>query len=51
MTFHQIIKNKETGKVHTVADVEGVAVNSEGKIYRRMPDAIKERLVKALESV
>ena len=41
VTFQQIIKNKETEKVYTIAEVEVVAVNNEGRIYRRMPELLK----------
>ena len=36
--FTQIIKHKETGKVFTIGKIEVVAVNGEGRIYRRVPD-------------
>ena len=39
--FTQIIKNKETGKVCTIGLVEVVAVNNQGRIYRRIPDILK----------
>ena len=41
VTFNQVIKQSETEKVFTVADVEVVAVNGEGRIYRRMPEVLK----------
>jgi len=41
VTFNQIIKEKDTNKIFTNADVEVVAVNGEGRIYRRMPDVLK----------
>ena len=41
VTFNQIIKEKETNKIFTNADVEVVAVNGEGRIYRRMPEVLK----------
>ena len=47
--FRQIIKNKDTGKVYTEAEVTVVAVNSEGKLYRRMPAALAEIFEKDLE--
>ena len=49
VTFNQIIKNKETSKIYTIAEVEVVAVNGEGKIYRRMPDALKNACIKGTE--
>ena len=39
--FMQTIKNKTNGKIYTVGKVDVVAVNSEGKIYRRMPEMLK----------
>ena len=39
--FMQTIKNKANGKIYTVGKVDVVAVNSEGKIYRRMPEMLK----------
>ena len=41
VTFQQVIKNKESEKVYTVAEVEVVAVNGEGRIYRKMPELLK----------
>ena len=49
VTFNQIIKDKNTDKVYTVADVEVVAVNSEGKIYRRMPDVLRIACEKGMQ--
>ena len=48
-TFTQIIKNAETGQVHTIAEVEVVAVHNDGKLYRRLPDELKTVLEGALE--
>ena len=48
ITFSQIIKHKETEKVFTIGEVEVVAVNSEGKIYRRLPDILKSTCERAL---
>ena len=41
VTFQQIIKNKESERVYTIAEVEVVAVNGEGRIYRKMPELLK----------
>ena len=49
VTFNQIIKDKISEKIYTVADVEVVAVNSEGRIYRRMPEFLKNACEKAME--
>lgn len=48
-TFTQIIKNAETNQIHTQAEVDVVAVNNEGKIYRKMPDELVSKLERALE--
>ncbi len=50
ITFLQIIKNKESNKVYTQAEIEVVAVNKEGRIYRRMPDMLKSACEKTLEA-
>ena len=41
VTFTQIIKSKDSDRVYTIAEVDVVAVNLEGKIYRRMPEKLK----------
>ena len=38
--FKQVIRNKETQKIYTEAEVTIVAVNREGKLYRRMPEIL-----------
>lgn len=38
--FKQIIRNKETQKIYTEAEVTIVAVNREGKLYRKMPELL-----------
>ena len=48
-TFNQIIKEKESGRVCTQAEVEVVAVTNKGKLYRRLPEILKNALEKALE--
>ena len=47
--FKQFIKNKDTGKIYTEAEVTVVAVNSEGKLYRRMPEFLAKIFEKELE--
>ncbi len=47
--FTQIIKNKETGRTYTIGKIEVVAVNNEGKMYRRMPDRLKTICEKSME--
>lgn len=39
-TFKQIVKSKETGQVFITADVVIVAVHSDGKLYRRIPEPL-----------
>ena len=46
--FTQTIKNKETDKVYTIGIVEVVAVNNEGKIYRRIPEILKNPCEKSM---
>ena len=48
VTFNQIIKNRENDKVYTISNVEVVAVNSEGRIYRRMPEVLKTACEKGM---
>lgn len=48
-SFTQTIKNAETNQIHTQAEVDVVAVNNEGKIYRRMPEELASKLEGALE--
>jgi acyl-CoA thioester hydrolase len=48
VTFSQIIKNAQTGVVYIQAEFETVAINNEGKLYRRMPTALKEVFERAL---
>jgi len=47
--FNQVIKNSETEQIHTIADVEVVAVHNDGKIYRRLPEELRTVLEGALE--
>ena len=49
VTFGQRIKNAQTGTVHILAEFETVAVNNEGKLYRRMPQNLKDAFEGALE--
>ena len=39
--FTQIVKNAESGQVHIIGEVEVVAVNNEGKIYRKIPEVLR----------
>mgnify|MGYP003304748190 CR=1 FL=1 len=47
-TFKQIVKNKSTEIINATAEVEVVAVNNEGKLYRRFPQEIKEKFDKVI---
>ena len=49
VTFCQIIKNKDTEKTYTIAEVEVVAVNNQGKIYRKMPELLRKACEKGME--
>ena len=49
VTFSQSIKNKDTGVVYILADFDIVAVNNEGKLYRRIPEILKIALQGAME--
>ena len=49
VTFSQIIKNKETEQVYILADFDVVAVNNQGKLYRRIPEILKSKLEEAME--
>ena len=49
ITFNQIIKSKKDNKIFVQAQVDVVAINKEGKLYRRMPEilsnSVKEVIV------
>lgn len=49
ITFGQTIKNAKTGQTFIIAEFETVAVNNDGKIYRRMPEVLKTAFEGALE--
>src|SRR5574344_1535175 len=48
--FEQKIYNKESGKTYILAEIDVVAVNKEGKLYRRLPDILVEMFEKAMEN-
>ena len=48
-TFKQVIKSKETGKVHTVATVDVVAVHRNGKLYREFPETLSKTFERTVE--
>lgn len=49
VTFSQTIKNKDTGATYIIADFDIVAVNNDGKLYRRIPEILKNKLQEAME--
>ena len=49
VTFSQLIKNKESGLIYVLADFDVVAVNNEGKLYRRIPEKLSVKLKEAME--
>ncbi len=54
VTFSQLIKSAETQKTFIEADIDVVAINNSGKLYRRMPSVLAdafEREVKCLQPV
>lgn len=50
VTFKQIIKNKENGKIFVEAFVDVVTVDNNGKLYRKMPKILLDAFEKAFES-
>ena len=49
ITFTQIIKSEDLTRTFIIGTVEVVAVNNEGKIYRRLPDVLKQACEQVLE--
>ena len=47
--FAQVVKNADNNQVYVQAEVDVVAVNGEGRLYRKMPDALKNACMRALE--
>jgi acyl-CoA thioester hydrolase len=47
--FAQSVKNAETNQVYITAEVDVVAVNNEGRLYRRMPEVLKNVCERAME--
>lgn len=48
VTFFQSVKDKLSENVFVSAEVQVVAVNNEGKIYRRIPDVLKNACIKIM---
>ncbi len=49
MLFNQVIKNADGNQIYTTADVKVVAVTSEGKLYRKMPEVLQKFCEAAIE--
>lgn len=49
VTFKQTIRSKATNKIFVEALVELVAIDNDGKLYRRMPQILVEAFEKATE--
>jgi len=49
VTFKQSIKSKEFGKTYIEADFVVVAINNEGKLYRRMPEILTNAFEEVLK--
>ena len=49
VTFKQAIKSKTTGKTFIEAEIEVVAINNAGKLYRRMPQILVDVFERALK--
>lgn len=47
--FKQVISDKLTGKTYIEAEVTVVAVNTEGKLYRKMPQILAETFEQELK--
>jgi len=51
VTFVQKIKNKQTNKLFIEAIVDVVAIDNNGKLYRRMPQILLDAFEKAKEKI
>lgn len=49
VTFNQSIKSKDTGKTCIEAEVTVVAINNNGKLYRRMPEVLSKSFEEVLK--
>ncbi len=47
IVFNQTIKDKNTGTLYIQAEFEIVAINNEGKLYRRLPQELKDAFERA----
>lgn len=48
VTFTQTIKSKETGKTYIEAEVTVVAIDKNGKLYRKMPEVLAKTFEEVL---
>ena len=49
VTFKQFIKSKETLKTFVEADVVVVAINNDGKLYRKLPEILSNKFNEVLK--
>lgn len=49
ITFIQCVKSKDSNRIFVQAEIEVVAVNQDGKIYRRIPEILKSACERAME--
>lgn len=49
VTFQQVIKDKNSDRVFIEALVDVVAINKNGKLYRKMPQVLTDAFEKAME--
>ena len=47
IVFNQTIKDKNTGTLYIQAEFEIVAINNKGKLYRRLPQELKDAFERA----
>lgn len=47
IVFNQTIKDKNTGTLYIQAEFEIVAINNEGKLYRRLPQELEDAFERA----
>ena len=50
ITFTQMIKSEDMSKTFISAEVEVVAITNEGKLYRRLPDILRNACEKYMEA-
>lgn len=50
VTFGQTVRNEDTNKVYIQAEFVTVAITNEGRLYRRMPQNLKESFERAIDA-